>query len=127
MIPTNKAIKPDETCKSTSLKYDHGLTLIGYDNTSYLDFEQPILKSYIVSDITKSAIFIVDVDLSSSLFKFAEKMSIILVDETGSALGTPSDSIKIYVNLLDLTEIDNTNTPFSYLLSNSFEYFNVNN
>jgi len=103
------------------------MTLLGYDNSSFQDFEQPTIKSYIVSGIGESgAIFLVNDSITVDQFKEAEKIVIVLTDSSDVIISSPNPSIKIYLNLFDETEMDNTSTPFTFLLQSVFEFSRIN-
>jgi len=97
--------------------------LVGYDNSNYSDFEQPTIKSYVSDTITdKGTIFNVGTSITVDQFKEAEKIVILITDTSNVILSCPNSNVKIYLNLFDEDEMDNTSVPFTYLMQSLFEF-----
>lgn len=58
-------------------------------------------------------------------FKEAEKMVILITDTSNSILSSPNPNVKIYLNLFDEAEMDDTSVPFTYLMQSLFEFSRV--
>lgn len=125
LYPYGKLINPDTTFKSTGLFYNV-VSLVGYDNSNYSDFEQPTIKSYVSDTITdKGTIFNVGTSITVDQFKEAEKIVILITDTSNVILSCPNSNVKIYLNLFDEDEMDNTSVPFTYLMQSLFEFSRV--
>ena len=103
------------------------MTLIGNEFGNHRDFQQPVIKSYMLGPLSSGSdhtIFVVNDQLDESLYKEATRMFIAVTDGT-NLVSTPTDKIKIYMNLSTVQDISSTDTPFTYLMSSSFSLNNV--
>lgn len=125
VFPKSFMLDPDETCKATALLYAEGLSLIGADNSSYLDFDQPIIKSYIVDNITDvEALYLVGTTVTTDQAKIAERLDIVVLDaSTNAFLTSPTEHVKIFLNLYDASDV--MSAPFGYLMSSMLEFCQV--
>lgn len=125
VFPKSFMLDPDETCKATALLYTEGLSLIGADNSSYLDFDQPIVKSYIVDNITDvDVLYLVGTTITTEQAKIAERLDIVILDaSTDAFLTAPNDHVKLFLNLYDSSEV--LTAPFGYLMSSMLEFCQV--
>jgi hypothetical protein len=128
------SLQMDQTAKSTALLFNW-CDIIGFDHSSYLDFEQPIIVSYILdlssgtnivfnTDNSYTDIF-TPYDMSLSNFINAQSLTITLTDLSNNLIAAPTDQVKIFLNLLN-SKVDASSAPFAYLLSSTLEYKWIN-
>lgn len=120
-FPKSFLLEPDDTCKTNALLFTEGLTLVGADYSSYLDFDPPIVKSYIVSDVTDvGVLYRVGTTVTLEEAKLTERLDIAILDSSDNFLVSPNPQVKLYINLWDASET--ISAPFGYLMSSMLEF-----
>lgn len=103
------------------------LAVEGYDDSAYTDFIQPFISSFTkqVDDSTSALVFDLGDDIEFEQYRTAHKIKLVFFDGT-ALLTAPNEDIKIYFNLFDATEMDDTAVPFAFFLSPTLEFYNIN-